>query len=128
MLRGKHVIQAKGAPKPRSHYSQGIEAEGFVFVAGQLGIDPNTGEVKSGIQEQTRQCLLNVKAIVEAAGGTMDGVVRTGVYLRNIEDIEEMNTVYKTFFPDYPPARTTIQAALARSDFLIEIDAICLKC
>lgn len=127
MLRGKHVIQANGSPKPRSHYSQGIEAGGLVFVAGQLGIDPITGQVKSGIQDQTRQCLLNVKAIVEAAGETMDGIVRTGVYLRNIEDIEEMNKVYQIFFPEYPPARTTIQAALARPEFLVEIDAVCLK-
>lgn len=127
MLRDKHVIRSNGAPKPRSHYSQGIDAGGFIFVAGQLGIDPTTGQLKNGIQEQTRQCLLNVKAILESAGGTMDGIVRTGVYLRNIENIEEMNNVYQAFFPEYPPARTTIQAALARPDFLIEIDAICLK-
>ncbi|MHB8567886.1 MAG: RidA family protein [Nitrososphaerales archaeon] len=127
MLRTKAVIRTDKTPKPRGPYSQGIEAESFVFVAGQLGMDPATGKLLQGIQEQTRQCLLNIKSILEDSGASLDGVVRTGVYLRNITDIDEMNLVYESFFPQFPPARTTIQASLARPDFLVEIDAIALK-
>ena len=79
-----------------------------------------------GIAAQTRQALNNIKAVLERAGTTLDGVVRVGVYLRSIQDFAEMNKVYAEFFPHFPPARTTIQAVLA-SDFLIEIDAVAMK-
>ena len=126
MLRTKQTVQSDRAPKPAGPYSQGIVAEGFVFVAGQLGTDPKTGKTQEGIAEQTRQCLNNVKAVLEASGVTLDDVVRVGVYLKDIEDYEEMNNEYKTFFQQFPPARTTIQAILPR-DCLVEIDAVAMK-
>jgi 2-iminobutanoate/2-iminopropanoate deaminase len=126
MLRIKQVVNTDKAPKPAGPYSQGITANGFVFVAGQVGIDPRTRTAPQGIAAQTRQCLNNVKAVVESSGATMDSVVRVGVYLRSIQDFAEMNKVYEEFFKEFPPVRTTIQAVLA-ADYLIEIDAIALK-
>jgi 2-iminobutanoate/2-iminopropanoate deaminase len=123
----KRVIRSEGAPKPGGPYSQGIAAEGkFVFVAGQVGRDPKTGELPEGIAAQTEQTLNNVRAILEAAGTSLDNVLRVGVYLRDIGDFAEMNKVYPTYFPNDPPARTTIQAMMA-GEFLVEIDCIALK-
>jgi 2-iminobutanoate/2-iminopropanoate deaminase len=122
----KQVIRSDGAPKPAGPYSQGILAEKFLFVAGQTGTDPKTGKLPEGIAAQTKQTLENVKAVVEAAGTTLDNVVRVGVYLRDIGDFPEMNKVYQTFFTLNPPARSTIQAALV-GQFLVEIDCIALK-
>jgi 2-iminobutanoate/2-iminopropanoate deaminase len=126
MLREKQIVRTDKAPKPAGQYSQGILAGGFVFVAGQVGIDPQTRVAPKGISAQTKQCLENVKAILSASGATLDGVVHVGVYLRSMEDFAEMNKVFELYFPEFPPARTTIQAVLA-SDFLIQIDAIVLK-
>ncbi|HZW54882.1 MAG TPA: Rid family detoxifying hydrolase [Nitrososphaerales archaeon] len=126
MLREKQIITTEKAPTPAGQYSQGIYADGFVFVAGQVGIDPVTRKAPHGIAAQTRQALSNVKAVLEAAGASLDGVVRVGVYLRSIQDFAEMNKVYSEFFPKFPPARTTVQAVLA-SDYLIEIDAVAMK-
>ena len=126
MYRTKQVVATSSAPKPAGPYSQGISAAGFVFVAGQVPVNPHTGEVPPGIKEQTGQCLNNVKSVLEAAGSTLDNVVRVGVYLRRIEDFAEMNKVYETFFKEFPPARTTIQCVLA-ANFLIEIDAVAIK-
>jgi 2-iminobutanoate/2-iminopropanoate deaminase len=122
----KQVIRSDAAPKPGGPYSQGILAEKFLFVAGQVGTDPKTGKLPEGIVAQTKQTLENVKAVEEAAGTTLDNVVRVGVYLRDIGDFAEMNKVYQTFFTQNPPARSTIQAALA-GQFLVEIDCIALK-
>ena len=126
MLREKQVVRTDGAPKPAGQYSQGISAGNFVFVAGQVGIDPQSKVKQQGISAQTKQCLENIKAVLAASDATLDGVVRVGVYLRNMEDFAEMNKVFEQYFPEFPPVRTTIQAVLA-SDFLIEIDAIALK-
>jgi 2-iminobutanoate/2-iminopropanoate deaminase len=101
-------------------------AEKFLFVAGQVGTDPKTQTLPEGITAQTKQTLENVKSIVEAAGGSLDNVVRVGVYLRDIKDFQAMNEVYKTYFSQNQPARTTIQATLA-GQFLVEIDCIVLN-
>ena len=122
----KQIIRSDAAPKPAGPYSQGILAEKFLFVAGQTGTDPKTGKLPDGVADQTRQTLENVKAVVEAAGTTLDNVVRVGVYLRDIGDFPEMNKVYQTFFTQNPPARSTIQAALV-GQFLVEIDCIALR-
>jgi 2-iminobutanoate/2-iminopropanoate deaminase len=122
----KQVIKSENAPKPGGPYSQGILAEKFLFVAGQTGTDPKTGQLPDGVAAQTKQTLENVKAIVEAAGASLDNVVRVGVYLRDIQDFGAMNEVYKTYFTQNQPARTTIQAGLVRQ-FLVEIDCIVLK-
>jgi 2-iminobutanoate/2-iminopropanoate deaminase len=123
----KQVVRSENAPKPGGHYSQGIVAEGkFVFVAGQVGTEPRTGKLPEGIKAQTEQALKNISAILEASGTSLENVVRAGVYLRDISNFSAMNEVYSSFFPQNPPARTTIEAKLAR-EFLIEIDCIALK-
>ena len=122
----KQVIKSDNAPKPAGPYSQGILAEKFLFVAGQTGTDPKTGKLPDGVAAQTRQTLESIKAIVEAAGTSLDNVVRVGVYLRDINDFGEMNKVYQTFFTQNQPARSTIQAVLI-GQFLVEIDCVALK-
>jgi 2-iminobutanoate/2-iminopropanoate deaminase len=122
----KQVIRSDNAPRPGGPYSQGILAEKFLFVAGQTGTDPKTGKLPDGISAQTKQTIENVKAIVEAAGASLDDVVRVGVYLRDIQDFQAMNEVYKTYFTQNQPARTTIQSALV-AQYLVEIDCIVLK-
>jgi 2-iminobutanoate/2-iminopropanoate deaminase len=127
MYRVKQVVESDGAPKPAGPYSQGAVGENLVFVRGQVGIDPVTRVAPKGIVAQTRRCLENVEAVLKAGGASLDSVLRVGVYLRNIEeDFQEMNKVYAEFFPEFPPARTTIQTILP-ADYLIEIDAVALR-
>jgi len=121
----RRAIRTQNAPQPIGPYSQGIEANGFLFVSGQGGIDPNTGKlVGADIETQTRQTLTNVRNIVEAAGSSMRDLVRVSIYLKDMKDFKRMNEIYKSFFPETPPARTTIQAELPLPDMLIEIDTI----
>ncbi len=118
-------IQAPGAPKPASPYSQGILEGDFVFVSGQGPIDPATGRYEPGdIRSETRRALENVKAILEAGGSSLDKVVRVNVYLRDIGDFAAMNEVYATYFAAPAPARTTIQAGALPRDFAVEIDCV----
>jgi len=121
----REVIRTPSAPQPVGPYSQAIMVNGFLFVSGQGAIDPNSGRLAgTDIQSQTRQTLTNVQTIVEASGMSMRDLVRVAVYLKNMKDFKEMNEVYKSFFPDAPPARTTIQAELPLPEMLIEIDAV----
>jgi len=122
----RRVVRTENAPKPGGQYSQAIATEELVYVAGSLGTDPRTGNLPEGVEAQTRQALTNIKSILEAAGSSMEKVLRVGVYLRDIKDFQTMNTVYSTFFTKDPPARTTIQAVLAGT-FLVEVDAVALK-
>ncbi len=125
----REVISTEKAPKAIGPYSQGIKAGDFVFTAGQAGVDPATGKlVEGGIAEQTRQTLKNIQAILEAAGTSMDRVVKCGVFLQDMGDFQAMNAVYAEFFPPdkNPPARTTVQAARLPLGALIEIDAVAL--
>jgi len=121
----REVIRTPSAPQPVGPYSQAIMVNGFLFVSGQGAIDPNSGQLAGAdIQSQTRQTLTNVRNIVEASGLSMRDLVRVSVYLKNMKDFKGMNEVYKSFFPDAPPARTTIQAELPLPEMLIEIDAV----
>jgi len=123
----KRTILTEAAPKPVGPYSQAIVANGFVFVAGQVPIDPGTGKVvEGGIREQTRRVLENVKAVLEAAGSSLEKVVKVNVYLKRAEDFAAMNEVYSQYFPTEPPARTTVVTNMVREEFLIEIDVIAL--
>lgn len=123
----KQVIRSENAPKPGGPYSQAVVAEGkFVFLAGQVGTEPKTKSLPEGIAKQTEQALNNIKAVLEAAGSKLEDVVRVGVYLSNIGDFAAMNKVYEQFFPQNPPARSTIEAKLA-GEFLVEIDCVALK-
>jgi 2-iminobutanoate/2-iminopropanoate deaminase len=123
----RKVVLTDRAPKPVGPYSQAIVVNGFVFVAGQVPIDPSTGKVvEGGIKEQTRRVLENVKAVLEAAGSSLDRVVKVNVYLKRAEDFAAMNEVYSQYFPKEPPARTTVVTDMVREEFLIEIDVIAL--
>ena len=118
------IISTDSAPRPAGAYSQGVQWEGLVFTAGQVGIDPSTGQpVQGGVREQTRQVLQNVKAILEAAGSDLSLVIKTTCFLADIADFRAFNEVYQEFFPSDPPARSTIQAGLV-SPWVVEVEAI----
>jgi len=117
-------LRTDRAPLPLSCYSQAVKTGDFVFVSGQVPLNPETGKVvEGGIEAQTRQALDNVKAIVEAAGSSIDKLVKVTVYLKSIGDFRKMNDTYCTYFKKKPPARTTVQAQLPMPELLIEIDA-----
>ena len=121
----RQVIRAPNAPQPIGPYSQGIMVNGFLFVSGQVATDPTSGRLAgTDIESQTRQTLTNVRNIVEASGLSMRDLVRVSIYLKDVKDFKKMNEVYQSFFPDAPPARTTVQVELLLPEMLIEIDAI----
>jgi len=120
----RDVIRADRAPAPIGPYSQAIRAGGFVFVSGQISIDPKTGGVVADdVASQARRVLQNIGAILEAAGCGMERVVKTTIYLRDINDFAKVNEVYATFFPKDPPARATLQAGALPKGLAVEIDA-----
>jgi len=128
MLRMKDFIRTQNAPQPLGPYSQGIMAGNMLFIAGQGSIDPKTGKMLGeDIESQTRQTMQNVKAIVEASGFSMSDLVKVTIYLKNASDFQRMNDVYKTFFSQSPPTRTTVQAGFVNPNMLIEIDAIAYR-
>ncbi len=124
----KTIISTNNAPKAIGPYSQAVEANGMLFISGQIPVDPQTGQiVQGGIEAQTRQVLNNIKAILEAAGYGLNNVVKTTVYLKDLNDFAKMNQVYATFFDSQPPARAAFQVARLPLDVLIEIEAIAIK-
>ena len=123
----KFPVSTTDAPRAIGPYSQGVKAGGFVFVSGQVAIDPATNKMIEGdIRAQTERVLKNVTAILEAAGSSLDQVVKTTVFLKNMEDFAPMNEVYATFFASEPPARATVEASKLPKDLLVEIEAIAL--
>lgn len=121
----KTAVSTASAPAAIGPYSQAIRAGAFLFISGQVPIDPATGAVVGeDIGQQTRRALDNIRAILEAAGTSLDAVVKTTVYLQNLEDFAAMNAVYTSYFATPAPARSTIQAARLPRDVRIEIDAI----
>lgn len=123
----KEVVIATKAPEAIGPYSAGVKAGGFVFTAGQLGIDPASGEfVSGGIEAQTRKALENLTAVLEAAGTSLDKVVKTTVFLKDMNDFGAMNAVYGQFFSANYPARSAVQAARLPKDGLVEIEAVAL--
>ena len=120
-------VQTENAPAAIGPYSQAIRANGFVFVSGQIPIDPQTGEfVAGGIAEQTARVLKNLTAVLEAAGSSLELVVKTTVFLADMKEFSGMNEVYATFFPKPPPARATVAAAGLPRDARVEIEAVAL--
>jgi 2-iminobutanoate/2-iminopropanoate deaminase len=120
----KHSIDTAKAPKAIGPYSQGVRLGKLVFTSGQLPINPETGELVNDIKEATRQSLENVKAILIDASASMNSIVKTTVFLRDMNDFAAMNEIYATFFPNNPPARSAIQVARLPKDAIIEIEAI----
>jgi 2-iminobutanoate/2-iminopropanoate deaminase len=117
----KAITASKGA-KPAGQYSHAIVANGFVFVSGQGPVNPATGVMPDNFAEQVRQTLKNIQTILEAAGTSLENVVKVNTYLVDLTRFEEYNTVYKEFFPHEPPARTTVATGL--KGILVEIDCI----
>ncbi|HYP21228.1 MAG TPA: RidA family protein [Chloroflexia bacterium] len=121
----RDVVRTEGAPGAIGPYSQGIKVGGLVFTAGQVGFDPATGQfVEGGVEEQTRRTLENISAILEAAGTSLDRAVKVTVFLSDMSLFEAMNGVYKQFFSDTPPARTTVAVAGLPRNALVEIECV----
>ena len=124
---GKQIIQTGNAPKAIGPYSQAVRIQDMVFASGQLGLDPTTGElVSNAVEDQTRQVLTNLTNVLEAADSGMKFVIKTTVFLKDINDFAKMNAVYGEFFPDHPPARSTVAVAALPKGALVEIEAIAL--
>ena len=125
----KEVIRTDSAPAPfqGAPYSQAIKAAGLVFVAGQVSMQPDRGEIVGGtIEEQTEQVLANLRAILEAAGSGLDRLVKTTVFLQSLDDFAGMNEVYGKYVGEQPPARSTVEVAKLPSGALVEIEAVAL--
>lgn len=120
----KKVISTTNAPSAIGPYSQAIDLGDLVFASGQIPIDPVTGEIPEGIEAQTTQVLLNVKGILEAAGLTMKNVVKTTVFIKDMNQFAAMNGIYQTFFEEPFPARSTVEVARLPKDVLVEIETI----
>lgn len=126
-LMAKQIIHTEHAPAAVGPYSQAIIANGFVFTAGQIPLIPSEGKLLEGdIQAQTRQVLLNLQAVLEAAGTNLDNVVKTTVFLNSMDDFGKMNQVYGEFFAEYSPARSTVEVAQLPLGALVEIEAVAL--
>lgn len=124
----KQIIQTEQAPKAIGPYSQAIKSNGFVFASGQIPINPETGEfVAGGITEQTEQVIKNLSRVLEAAGSGLNRIVKTTVFLADMEEFAAMNEVYGKFFSEEPPARATVEAARLPRDARVEIEAIALS-
>ena len=122
------VVSTDEAPAAVGPYSQAIIAGDFVYTAGQLSLDPKTGELLGeGIGAQTRQTMENLKNVLEAAGTSLDRVVKTTIYLTDIGNFAEMNAVYAEFFPSDPPARSTVEIGPLPKGALVEIDAVAIR-
>jgi 2-iminobutanoate/2-iminopropanoate deaminase len=123
----RKVIHTEKAPQAIGPYSQAIKTDFAIFTAGQVGIDPATGElVSNSVEEQTRQALKNIQNVLEAAGSNLTNVVKTTVFLKDMNDFPKMNTIYAEFLGENPPARSTVAVAALPKNALVEIEAIAL--
>lgn len=123
----KEVISTKDGPQAIGPYSQAIKANGFVFVSGQVAFDPSTQQIVSGdIAAQTERVIKNLAGILKAAGSGLEKVVRSTVFLKNMDDFAAMNEVYARHFTSSPPARSTVEVARLPRDVKVEIDVIAL--
>ena len=123
----RRIVRTEGAPGAIGPYSQAVVAGGFVYASGQIPLDPATGQfVEGGVGEQTRQVLKNLSKVLEAAGSSLGRVVKTTVFLADMNDFAAMNEAYAEFFAEEPPARSTVQAARLPRDARVEIDVVAL--
>lgn len=122
----RKVVKTENAPVPVAPYSQAIIANGFVYTAGQIGTDMAAGKLADGVEEQARHALNHVKSILEAAGSDMNHIVKTTVFLDNIDDFGKVNAVYGTFFNDEPPARSAVEVARLPLGALVEVEVVAL--
>lgn len=125
MSPGRKTVNAESAPEAIGPYSHAVSANGMLYCAGQIPLDPESGEVVTGGPgEQTTQCLRNLEAVCEASGHKLQNAVRTTIYTTNLESFDEINEAYAAFFGQDPPARVTVGVAALPKDSLVEIDAI----
>lgn len=122
----KQTLNTQNAPAAIGPYSQGVKVGNLIFTSGQLPINTQSGELVADIEGATKQSLDNVKAILESSGSAMDKVVKTVVFLRDMNDFAAMNAVYATYFPVNPPARSAVEVARLPKDAIVEIEAIAL--
>ncbi|WP_088228003.1 RidA family protein [Desulfosporosinus sp. FKB] len=122
----KQTLNTPNAPAAIGPYSQGIKAGNLIFTSGQLPLNPQTGELVADIEGATKQSLDNVKAILESSGSSLGKVVKTVVFLRDMNDFAAMNAIYAAYFPENPPARSAVQVARLPKDAILEIEAIAL--
>jgi 2-iminobutanoate/2-iminopropanoate deaminase len=121
----KDIVLSDKGPKPIGPYSQAVKSNGFLFASGQVALDPRNNELIGGdIRQQTERAMENIKAVVEAAGSNLHHVVKTTVFLKDMNDFAAMNEVYGKYFTAAPPARSTVQVARLPKDALVEIEAI----
>ena len=121
----KQIVTTERAPKAIGPYSQAVRANGFIFLSGQIPLDPATGEMVQGdVGVQTKRVMHNLEAVLAAAGSSFDKVVRCTIYLTDLADFSKVNEVYGSFFPSAPPARATVQVAALPRGARVEIDVI----
>jgi 2-iminobutanoate/2-iminopropanoate deaminase len=124
----KKTVTTEKAPKAIGPYSVAIQTQDLVFASGQIGLDPTSGEiVNGGIEAQTRQVLTNLKYVLEAADSSLQNVVKTTVFLNDMNDFSRMNAIYGEFFAQDPPARSTVEVAALPKGALVEIEALALR-
>lgn len=124
----KTIIQTNQAPQAIGPYSQAVMAGDTLYISGQIPVVPATGQiVSSQVEEQTRQCMENVKAVVEAAGLTLAHVVKTSVFIKNMNDFDKINAVYSQYFEENSPARACVEVARLPKDVFIEVEAIAVR-
>lgn len=120
-------ITTKKAPLPLGPYSQALIFDKFIFCSGQIGINPKLNKLEKGIESQTRQAILNLKSVLEAANSSLKNVLKITIFLKNIKDFNKVNKIYNEFFDQIRPARSTVEVSNLPADALIEIEAIAAK-
>jgi 2-iminobutanoate/2-iminopropanoate deaminase len=124
----KEIVATENAPKAIGPYSQAVIHNGLVFLSGQIPLDPSTNQIVEGdIVVQTERVLENIRAVLEASRSTLAGVLKTTVFLKNMADFPKMNEVYSRYFPECPPARSTVEAARLPKDVQVEIEVIAIS-
>ena len=123
----KTVIASDKSPAAIGPYSQAIEVNGFIYTSGIIGVDPKSGEAKNSIEEQTKQVFDNMKGLLGDAGSSMNQVVKTTVFIKNMDDFGKVNEIYASYFDGAFPARSCVEVARLPKDLLIEVEAIAIK-
>ncbi len=126
-MRKKTIILTSDAPRPIGPYSQGVEFGGMLFVSGQIGIDPGSGELSSSVENQTKQVMENLKGILNQANMSFEDVIQTRIYLKDIKDFQKVNEIYAGYFVENYPARSTLQAAALPMDAKVEMEMIAIR-
>ncbi len=122
----RQIIHTENAPAAVGPYSQAVKAGSLVFTAGQIGIDPATGQMQAGLEAQTRQVMANLQAVLEAADSSLSAVIKTTIFLTDMANFGVVNSIYGSFFPENPPARATVAVAQLPLGALVEIEAVAL--